>query len=234
MCDSSGRSPRRGRAAAGRRARRRPPARPWPPPEDRLADLLREHRPQDHLLPAQRAGEPGVGERRGVEVGAQAQHRDAARRAQPVDDASALAEREHLLELVDDQDPPALRHRLARGAHLRRRPPRFQRRDQSGPQQRGLPGSGRSDEREHSAALLGQLQDRVQQLGRRPVPTEEPFRVLDLERLQSAVGHGAPGGRRSGCVPHADQRTPPPLDVGRADPATPQDALQQLRPSHRR
>ena len=79
---------------------------------DRPADLLRGHRPEDHLPGLQRGGQPGIAERMFVEVGAQSQDHqgglgqvaDLGHELAPLGLVLALGK--DRLELVHDDDRP--------------------------------------------------------------------------------------------------------------------------------
>ena len=177
---------------------------------DRTAQLLPQHRADEHVAGAQQPRQLRVGGAATVEVGA---HGDDHQRApahvshrghERVDERRALrlvaAGREHLLELVDRHDQPAVvgrrgerlleraqrmlpgtqhgeRPRLAPGQHAR-----GERSEQTGVQRRGLAAAGRPDDPQERGARHPR-----DQLGHEPLAPEEEARVAGLERGQPLV-----------------------------------------------
>ena len=115
QCESSGSAP--GSPTTSRSiASTRPPSSVEPGvlgrPLDRLSQLLLGHRPDERLPALERCGEPRVGGAVAVEVGPQRDD-DPARRGSAASSTASMnsaalllvaAEREHLLELVHDQE----------------------------------------------------------------------------------------------------------------------------------
>ena len=170
--------------------------------DDRPAQLVASHRANQHLVRSHQPCEPVVRRAAPVEVGAHGDHHlhvsvaVLCQRHDRVEEVCPLllvaAEREHLLELIDDEQRAlaALRkHPLKRGQRMRARahqPPvpaigagehaARERRQQACSDRRGLPAPRRSDHREERRA-----HEPRDELGHQPLPTEEVLRVSGVE-----------------------------------------------------
>ena len=152
---------------------------------DRAAKLVRRHRAEQDLVPRDGFGQPGVGGAASVEVRPQRDRYGLFAREQAVDEARAqlvvVAEREDLLELVDDQQPAGLGDRGALAG--RDGLARAERGQHAGPQHRGLAAAGAADDRDE--APLAQAGD---QGGGELLAAEEQLAIVALEGEQAGIG----------------------------------------------
>jgi hypothetical protein len=171
--------------------------------DDGPAELVASHRADQHLVGPDQPREPVMGRAAPVEIGAHGNHHLYApvavfvKRHERVHEGGPLtlvtADREQLLELVDDehrslaalrQHPLQLRQGMAAGAHQRLGPtfgagqhPARERRLKARSHRRGLPAPRRSDYSEQ-----WRTHEPGDQFGHQPLATEEVLRVGSVER----------------------------------------------------
>jgi hypothetical protein len=154
---------------------------------DRAAELVRLHRPDQHLAPAHELGEAAVLGAAAVEVGAEADDDARVRRRgdERVEEAGRFAS-EHLLELIHRDHARDRVDRLAGSEELL--PPAFaprqraaaQGRQEAGAEQRRLAAARRTHDRDKPSRR--KLRD---ELGDGPLAPEEELRVVAVVRSES-------------------------------------------------